>query len=538
MNRLDSVYHDAGIVVRTKAPSVLIVLSVVAALVPLVIINDVMSGRYLNAALTTVIEMIIIASIVLLRRGRFRAATVAPLVLITLVLVALSIVVDVESAFQVYVIAVYMVPPLVLSLVIGETEWHALGVALVGIITIVLVSLLVIVPALPEAEAPFAASRVVTTTVIYILTSFFAFRAARTSRKAMEFMEEANRNNQESLHRITSIVQGADSSVDALRSVEKQFNTAHTGAEEIRDQTRTVNERVAGLRERVDHALASIKTTTERVEGFHTQVDEQNTVVQESTAAVNEMSASLDSVATITREKKDASERLASIAESGLEDLNGTSAAFDVVRREVDALQEINGIVSDIAARTNLLSMNAAIEAAHAGVQGKGFAVVAEEIRKLATNTAENSRTVAERLKTLMATVQDTTAHVERSTGSMTEIAREVRQVSQAFAEITGSTAELSSGGREILEAMQSLQNSSISVRDGSDAITREQRLAAEQIEGINEFTEQIESASQKMVHALDGIDRVMAELHETIVTGSEKTAKLNESIARFARGD
>ncbi|MFW6234670.1 MAG: methyl-accepting chemotaxis protein, partial [Spirochaetota bacterium] len=177
------------------------------------------------------------------------------------------------------------------------------------------------------------------------------------------------------------------------------------------------------------------------------------------------------------------------------------------------------------------------IEAAHAGSGGRGFAVVAEEIRKLATNTAENSRVVSERLKRLMDTVRNTSGHVEHSATSMAEIAREVRLVSEAFAEITGSTAELSSGGREILQAMQALQNSSIEVREGSDEITREQGRAAEQIESINTITEQINAAARQMDQALDSIQQSMSDLQKTIVSSTQQTSALTESITRFSTG-
>ncbi|MFP4509398.1 MAG: methyl-accepting chemotaxis protein [Spirochaetaceae bacterium] len=537
MKKIEAIYADAGIIVRTKAPNVAIVLTVVACLLPITIVNDLLDGRIVNAALTAIIEGIIILSILQLYRGRFRSATLMPLVLITLVLVVLSVVIEPESAYQVYVVTVYMVPPLILSLVISETEWHPLGVMLVGVATIVAVSLFVIRPVLTVEEGAFVVTRLTTSTVIYTLVGFFAFRVARTSRSAMELIEQTNTKNETSLRSIARIVQDADSSVDALRSVENEFNSAKAGADEIRRQTSSVNDRIAALRETVGQALSLIRKTTDRVSGFHVQVDEQNTVVQESTAAVNEMSASLDSVAAITSEKKEASERLVSIGEAGLEDLNRTTAAFEIVAQEVDALHEINKIVSDIAARTNLLSMNAAIEAAHAGSGGRGFAVVAEEIRKLATNTAENSRVVSERLKRLMDTVRNTSGHVEHSATSMAEIAREVRLVSEAFAEITGSTAELSSGGREILQAMQALQNSSIEVREGSDEITREQGRAAEQIESINTITEQINAAARQMDQALDSIQQSMSDLQKTIASSTQQTSALTESITRFSTG-
>lgn len=535
MKRLEQVYARAGLVVQTKAPQVLVALIVIAVLLPVVIASDALAGDNLNAAIETVILATILAAIVMLYRGRFRFASIVPLATATIALVGLSVLIKPESNHQLYTAVVYMVPALLLSLAVGETEWHTVVVAGVGYATILGVGFLRIAPAVGGVSV--LSEQLIIASVIFLLGSVFAFLVARTTRRALARVEIASKRATDTLVQIGRVSDEARSSLDSSQSVQTDYAAVRESVAQIREQVGVVEHSIASLRENVANALSFVRATADRVVGFHAQVDEQNTVVQESTASVNEMSASLDSVAQITASKRQASEKLLEVVADGLRAIEETNTSFQTASREMSSLLEINQIIADIASQTNLLSMNAAIEAAHAGDAGRGFAVVAEEIRKLASSTSENSQIIADNLKRLMDSIEETSTHNSATTSAMNRISGEVREVAQAFEEITGSTAELSSGGREIMNAMQVLQDSSVQVRDGSDEITRDQQRAREEMERVGKIVEAIESASEEVGRAIEAIGESMGHLQKTIAGSSAQSTQVHASISSLVSG-
>jgi methyl-accepting chemotaxis protein len=132
----------------------------------------------------------------------------------------------------------------------------------------------------------------------------------------------------------------------------------------------------------------------------------------------------------------------------------------------VEGIWEMMEVINGVASQTNLLSMNAAIEAAHAGDAGKGFAVVAAEIRKLAETTAENARRISSTLKAVAGTIGGT-SQITQSTGSVIHgMIQDIGGVASSFTELSGSLHEMSVGSSQITTALSSLRSLSEEVRE------------------------------------------------------------------------
>ncbi len=315
----------------------------------------------------------------------------------------------------------------------------------------------------------------------------------------------------------------------AGRRLAAQVGEALAGVARIASEATSAHRRATNLSDQVAHGASAMEEIQASVESLVRQVGNQNSLVDQSAAAIEQMTASIESVAGVARTKRAAAERLADLTESGTETVADSERLIGEVNESVDNVTAAIGVINTVAAQTNLLAMNAAIEAAHAGSYGRGFAVVAGEIRSLAESTAKHAGQISRTLTDLAAKIADARAASTRSGEAFRAIQDEAQSVSAAFSEITMSTEELAAGSTEIVQATEQLRN----IAQETSTSSQEMRIGANEVTAILTTTRE---TSRETAGAMEAIRNAARDVSSASTSISLQSVRNNDRIAELLR--
>jgi len=219
----------------------------------------------------------------------------------------------------------------------------------------------------------------------------------------------------------------------------------------------------------------SIQTMMEQL---NANVSEQAAAVTESAAAIEEMVANIQSVTSALSKNAQQVTELQSASEVGHNGINEVVTDIRGIASESESLLEINSVMANIASQTNLLSMNAAIEAAHAGEAGRGFAVVADEIRKLAESSSKQSKTISSVLKTIKASIDKITKSAENVLNRFDTIDGGIKTVAEQERGVLNAMEEQRHGSEQVLQAIGQVSDITQRVKNDAQQMVKRQASA------------------------------------------------------------
>ncbi|MCL2831993.1 MAG: methyl-accepting chemotaxis protein [Treponema sp.] len=313
--------------------------------------------------------------------------------------------------------------------------------------------------------------RLVTSLNIISSGDFTAIIPDYNSREASELSAGFNSFNDN----ISSLVRKIKDSAGHINKVAEDLslsvNDTQTIINHVSETVNSIHNDVENENHSIGKNESAVNSVMNQIENLNVKIKEQSAQISGASSAIEEMVANLHSIENSTVLVDD---RIRDLVHSSGEQkklLTETADATKMVEKESQALAVMNKVISDVATQTNLLSMNAAIEAAHAGEAGKGFAVVAQEIRKLAETTAQQSRSSEEAIKSLQKHIKEITisaGSVEVSFGGMLTM---IKQIEEITATLKKAAEEQSLGSNQLLSSITAINAITGDVETASQAM-------------------------------------------------------------------
>ncbi len=361
---------------------------------------------------------------------------------------------------------------------------------------------------------------------------------SRLQEDSTDEIGELARYFNQTMVKISAMVNSIRGTAEKLRAngdnLSENMSETSSALTEIHANISSISQKTINQSTSVAETEATIEQIVQNISRLNKLIEQQSGSVEQSSSAIEEMVANIRSVTNTLKGNALKVDELAVASEQGTSSMDDVASLIGTITGESEGLIQASAVIQGIATQTNLLAMNAAIEAAHAGEFGRGFAVVADEIRKLSEDASKQAKTISRVLKNLKGLI-DKGSQASKAAQNRFQAVYDLSQtVKDQESLIKNAMDEQNTGGSQVLESILLINEITGQVRDGAAEMLQGSTQIRGEMHRLSEVTEDMKSSMGEMTSGTELINTNANHINELSRNNRDQIADLQKELERF----
>ena len=500
------VYKGQGIVIQEKAVALFVVNAFLFVGFLLLAIIRLSGGYLVMGAVELGMSLILGACLLGLRRGGYKPVSIVSLALFYLGATGLFAARELVHVMELYALPASFIPALIAAALLAYTAWQVTVVIGLSLVTELLFYVLRVMPFAAANGLDPAASEMAIALILSLFSGIFTFQLFMMQQRSFRAMQEQGDRAAARLEKMSSAVAAVSRTLNVGAELSASAATTLSTAAEMRERLRAMEGQIDELDTNADHSGRVNQGVEEAREAVRQRIDVQTESIATVVDATKTILTHAEDIRGEVEAKGSVVEDLIKTANASVVQVEDTTQHIETIARSTSSILEVISVIDDIAGRTNLLAMNASIQAAHAGEAGRGFAVVAGEIRKLSEETNRNSSAIRKTLEGTTVQIDETVEQSTRLRDLYSEIASKIVSIRDAIGQIGVRVEGLAAESDSISRSAENLSTENTKVTGSLTNMERELESGLETQEKIHQSIRNLAEGVRRLGEVADGI--------------------------------